>query len=629
MFKRKISSVLLIACIALLGACDKAEQPPTPQPAPQHTRISLSTEILPDDVDDSAAEALKSLRFDLITNPNGYAHPKIKLQQVDAQSLNARLLLRNTATNARFWATDANFQFNAKSNLFEIKDFDLSNAPADMQSNHPDKWQVLCVVGGRQEGDKIHFGPATNAIPVEAGSNVELPAIYMSKQWQDLQYKWDSKAQRGTLSLKGEGAKIELKNRCMILMCRISPNKLGREIKVQGFRISTSGLSFGGYFDMNTQGDALPQYTATARSNGSRFNATTVESVANNAHSKHYAWIAVPTAAQSNIRIYPLIGEDANSAVETMYSDFKNKTVQGGTYVGINNLISAPKVLEHPIEAFYMENPSSNEITRVGNGSASNINSNRGHVVSNGHYRSYSVPTVYQMAVLLPGLKGGVSKSLFGGNLSRAIIDFKLGQYHDTTRTDDRGSDTKTIEKEKVFVWGNGNSYTEFDAVYEHRGQHKQDVRHFGNTFYGIRFKGHGNKYLSAYKFVRKADNSVEVTVRTLGPSRANINIATVKNDAFWNAPLEWDQRQWVRTIKQGIYWSSTTATRKKATVYQMMKVFPTQDIDGTVAQPNGVFTTTDSPENRKTLLDSPSSAKNQGNYYVLFSTDQNGRPLN
>lgn len=634
-------------CLGLLalGACSKQDQPAREEQAnAAHTTISLFSELLPDEVDRGAEEGLRALDFDLMPNKNGHDHPSVALTHAEGKTLSAVLLFHNTETGARFLQENVSFTYNAEQKSFQIKDLTLDNAPENMSTAEPDKWKVLCLVGGRYSNGKLYFEPQMALNPSEVGRTIALDAIYMSKAWQPLSYSWDATARKGRLSLSaqaGQTAKIQLRNQCMTLMCRISPNALGAPAKVQGFRIATSGLSFRGVYDFDALSDQnpMPRYTHTPSYNGGNFWVATPETVAVGSRSKYYACVAMPTSATSNLRIAPIVGDTRASAVETKYTDYLDKAVTSSTYVGINNLASGPKTLEHPIEAFFTAGYESREIHRDGPGKASDMVNAGAYTKEAGLYRAYKVPTIYQLAVLLPSMKGGYSRTgaALAGNLSRGILDYRQGYYHDTTKTGQDGSDHSDIEKEKIFVWGNGDGYTEFDAVYEHHGRHKQNVASFGNTYYGIRFKGHGNKYLSAYKFERKGNN-MEVTVRTLGPSRSSTTIGQVKDPNFWTKPLEWDQRQWTRTISQGRYWSTNTEKRNTLggtnvtgafakTVYDTMKVFLTTAQDGNVAQPDAAFVT--SGKNRPSHLEDPKAAKNNdNNYYVFFTTDQDGRPI-
>lgn len=637
---------IVLAILPLWVAC-RQEQPVRQEGSEANVqyRISLLGELQAESLDASATESLKALNFTLSSGKN--QHPKIELNHSKGKTLPATLLFRNTATQQKFVVSGATFEYNETKKAFELKDFGLgSHVPTDIKDSgdNAKAWQVFCLVGGSYDAGngRLSFVSSGDIKPVQSGSTIDVEAIYMSEAWLPLDYTWDAQSQVGIFSLRPQSnknsQKMKLKSQCMMLMCRISPNKLGREVKVQGFRVSTSALSFAGYYDLHNlgQGD-LPTYTAEAGSGLKFFYTTEAESVAQNAHSGYYVCVAIPKigATTSHLRISPMIGNSRSEAVETKFSDYKDKPIEPGAFVGINNIASGPKPLEHPIEGFFTTGYESREITRTGSGSASDISNNRGYTTDAGHYRTYAVPTIYQLAVLLPGMKG--KNSFATGNFGRGILNYRLGRYYDTTKVDNEGSDTGKPEKERIFVWGNGNGYTEFDAVFEHTGRTGHNVASSApsNTYFGIRFKGHGNTYLSAYKFVRRADDSIEITVRTLGPNRANTDMRTVKSQAFWEAPLAWDQRQWTRIIPRGVYWSSSTIERGKfgqmngglirTKVHNVMKVFPNRSEDQILSSPDAAFVTNNE---RTWFLEDPTQQKNQDNYYILFSTDQKGRPF-
>lgn len=630
-------------CLGLLalGACSKQDQPAREEQAnAAHTTISLFSELLPDEVDQAAEEGLRALDFDLMPNKNGHAHPSVALTHAEGKTLSAVLLFHNTETGARFQQENVSFTYNAEQKNFQIKELKLDNAPAKMEEkeNKPASWKVLCIVGGRYDNGKLYFEPDMSMTPSETGQTISLDAIYMSTAWQPLKYSWDATARKGQLSLStqaGQTAKIQLRNQCMTLMCRISPNELGAPAKVQGFRIATSSLSFRGEYDLNALSDQnpMPIYKPNASFNGGNFWVATPETVAVGSRSKYYACVAMPTSATSNLRIAPIVGDTRASTVETKYTDYLDKAVTSSTYVGINNLASGPKTLEHPIEAFFTVGYETNEITRVGSGSAVDIENNRGHTVEAGLYRRYQVPTVHQMSVLLPGMKG--EHSVLRGTRELAILDFRSGHYHDTTistKEDYKGSGTGQVEPEKLYVFENGDGddqYTTFFGFFEHHGKHKQNVAHFGNTYYAIRYSRPGNyKYLSAYRYRRMPDDSLEITVRTLGPSRSSTTIGQVKDPKFWTRPLEWDQREWKRTLKRGRYWTRNHTKRVGKRVYEVGKVFLTQAEDQLANQLNGAFVTTGDQRSRQ--LEDPTALKGgqNDNYYILFTTDKDGRPI-
>lgn len=620
----KIKYSFIICSFIFLGlyACKNNQEPQTT--ATPIVSISIESDLEEEDIPNS----LRALIFKGGKNKNN-EHPSIALKK-DVDSISSTLLFYNTETRTRFREDNVFWKYDAKKEKLVLQEKKLKNIPTNFAKpeQKPNDWKILCLVGGTPKGNKIEFN-TTSIKRISSNSEAEAEGIYMSTKWLPLKYN----AKTDHLSLTET---IHLRNQCTMLLVRLGDNHLGNTVKLQAFRISANGLSFSGSMDLsNYTSDNLPTLQGDTRNSIRilRVNGD-IESVAPNTKSSHYIVSVVPNTPQTkttNLMVSALVGESWTRSVELFNQQFTNKDIKPNGYIGINNISSEPKVLEHPIEGLLAWENESNSILTSGTGNSNGAHTTVGYLTNeDGTYRSYYGATKYQLSALVPGLKSYYG-GLFDPSIAFSILDFKQGRYHDTRiwkKKDLEGSATGEIEKEQLYVFDlpQGTEFKEFHAQYKHGGKSGQAVKHFGNVYYGIRYQdGEDNKYLSAYRYYRNGNN-LEIRVRMLGPSRANTTLDQVANEGFWNKPLEWNQREWKRTIAKGGYWSTTTDGRGANTVHHAMKIFVDTSIDRLVAQPDGAYVTTNYKKGRKRFLEGNKPANNQFNY-LLYTTDKKAKP--
>lgn len=615
----------LLASAFIFASCSKdVDTPQLEAPERSTVDISLPLDIEEEEIIPAEEDAPRAMTYDLAANktPNKtYPHPSMTLNLEKGDKPALHLVLVKSDGSKRHIAKNVDWTYDAKTKQIKVRKLPVNIPNADFGGNKD--WKVFCVLGGNgfDTAGNLKFQSKTSLPPAKAGQSIALNALYMSTNWVDLEHS----ISEGNHYLNAKtGQKSKLKSQTTTIMCRLGNSSTDKVLHLRGFHLATSSMSFAGTYNLkNLAIGSQPAYTPTVGSNFETFtNANIKETVNAGKISDYYLCMGIPTAAKVSLRVTPLFGN--LRVTRARFIDYVDKDVKKGSYVGINKMIYAKRELVHPIEAVLMDDADAGTVHVAKESTTiTDAQLSGGTIRVEGEDRRYNLPSIYQLAVLVPGMRGGGTASNLGSG-AWPILDFQKGNDYSTTSNDEhKGSNRRNPEKEKIAAWAS-DTYREYDAEFRGANGHRNPT----NVYYGLRFIGSEN-YLSAYRYEweytgtgnNKEGKRLKITVRTLKHA-PRTTIEQITKESFWKEPLAWNQSEYKVNLDQGMYWSKTNNVRDWSagqTIFHLMKIFANRAMDQVVANPTGAYV---SDPTRSSFGDNPSHDKNTHSKVLLFTTD-------
>lgn len=564
------------------SACNKeAYEPEQVAQTATHTMnldLNVSTSL---DLGQGFDDEGRALTFDVLPNTGG-SHPKLRLSVNSNQRMH--LVFANKQTGQSFVAKDVEWTYSPQTKRLSIKKMTISSARSSYFTNAAshDKWKMYCILGGTltDNDTKIELDSKNDLQPIGPGEKINLEALFMSKEWVDVTYDRKDDVFR----LKDDLGRVVLQNKCTILLANME-NRANSSLPVlhfRGFEVKSDKLSFWGKFNIqNLQADKTPAYEGFEHRTN-YFPHYTIDEVAKGTKSKWYVMMAYPQAERVNLRITPEWGQDRKYRANDIIKE--NKLAQPGL-VGLSAIAYERRKYRHPIEALLLSEDGLNPVHKNGNISEAEA-SKSAHQDKYGDNTIYSLPSREEFMVLVPEMQP--DKLNIGYAPLRFDKDMKDEEFSETISAWGRPVPSRTILKPS--------------------GNH--------NIVYATRFGGSRDFY-SAYRYEKKG-NKLNIRVRTLSHSQRT-TIQAVSNEGFWTKELDWNQDEYEVELEGAMYWSSTSQKRGTKTVYHMLKIFTTKDMDQSRAYPTAAFVTSTA---HYTYLDNPNLWKNRSNKIILMTED-------
>lgn len=623
MMRYNLWKAACVACVmlVLLSGCAKDyERLEEAVEAETNSYISFDSDIEGEELmyaeDDE--DPIRALDFLASANKNGHDHPSLSLSLTNGKEVPMMLVFKNKASNRSFLARDVSFTY--KNGRLFVDNVNLSGATDAVLRDHPTEWYMLVVMGGTYRDGRLVFEPS-RSIPARSRGPVSLEAIYMSEQWVqlDLTTKGNGRQQKKHFTIKSVGGKqprITLKNQCTTIMFRMARNETGKSVQFYGVGLSASDMSFSGNYDLSAQALDVSRpltFNPTSRSGQQLFRVSgqTPTMAPNSATGTDYIYcVGMPLAPTTHIRFVPYVSSRLERA---NYADKKDITIRPGAYAGVSDIYITSPQFDHPIEAVYTAEDGEYFYTN-GSSSLDEALNSGGTFEEDGVFRTYGLPTIEQMAVIVPSQRD--TKTPRQPRKIDAIMDFALKQSWSGT--------------EQIAAW----SETPKDYIADF--QPGAD-----GIFYATRFNDGSRTagpYYSAYRY-QKIGNKLEIRIRELKTKVTQTTrrrpplfkptkvykyptIMDIANEDYWNAEPDWNQREYKRVIDQGVYWSKSSVTRTwVVTVNHAMKIFTEWSDDQNAAKPNAAFVS-----RYKVFADNARRAKNKSKNSVLMTTQRTQR---
>lgn len=597
-FRRVVAVAALGFTLGLVSCSDNASDEPSVQVVAKGEIIEFSSEAtleLPSVMGMGDEENLKAFNYKMDAN-GAKGYPKPSIQFSEGEQVPVLCVIRNEASRSTARPViiqELNFTYKSGKLVAESLPLSLPTG-TDLNAN-PRGWRMICIVGADSYdavAGKVSFSSGT-VLPKSAtfGDMRQLKALYMNKDkggadsWAKLEVV-NNPSGSGKIFRTVEP--VNLVSQGAVLMVRVM-NTTRADKSLRGFEVESNTLSFGGTIDElvnTTVNSGLPKFKrSTGYINYSFLDrpetvsrGTVTEGV--------YMLYAIPDKTNTNkTTITPYVGtryEKAKSYRYTFNPDL-NK------FYSLRTIELAQPTLTHPIEAMLTSNQSGSAyvgpVGKYDGGqdvAASTLNESGEFV------RVYSLPSEKQVLALFPYSTGGGPL----GVGSYGILNFGDGKYY-----------PQPTKSEVIEAFGSEATY---DAEY---------INSSTNISYALRFKGgNGNKYFSAYRY-EKTSEGVKITVRVLGPERTGTRLADISKESYWNAAPEFEQKEFVRTIPSGKYWTSTVVTEAGGKYATLVRVFETDGASGMNQAKNSAWVT-----DRRFHKDHPGLTGLNRSPYLLFT---------
>lgn len=551
-----LKRVAVVAALGLsfgLGSCsnDANNEPQLePKGIPSEFSSALTLEI--PDVSALDQDELKALNFQLAPNGN-YRKPIIKF--TEGQPVPVLCVIRNEAgvgPGRPVITEEVNFVYKAGQLVAESLPITLPTG-TDLVAN-PTGWRMICIVGhdGYTGGSASFSTGSTLRSNTPVNGRRDIEALYMNKD-KGGSASW-TKLEVVNISGGGKGFQAaELTNLVSqgSMFIFDAHNTTTRNKVFTGVSLESNTLSFAGAIQGLTTtevSDGLPKFVGT--SNTTMMKLATRMSMLGGATLGAYVAYGIPDtdASTNTIKVMAHTGDNFVKARTHKYT-FNPEL---NKFYGLGK-IKISKLLTHPIEAMlFNENTNTVFVGPEDTHAQTNARNDDGE---------YNLPTQQQARALFPGLIRGASGIFLNeGNNAYGVVNIGDGKSH-------------MNHSEIIEAFGDGGqSYT--GDYYNPSGS---------NVSYAIRFKGgNGNKYLSAYRYERLGTASnptgVKITVRVLGPTRTSTTLADISKESYWNSEPDEDQKQIVRTIDKGKYWTESIKDGSAGLKYAyLVRVFETE----------------------------------------------------
>lgn len=595
--RRIISATTICLSLGLVACSDKASNEPEIQPKGEVVEFSSEAKLeLPTVMGVSEEGNLRAFDYKLEDNA-GKSYPKPVVQFAEGQRVKVLCVIRNEASRSTARPVIIQeLEFTYQDGVLKAESLPLTlPAGTDLVAN-PTGWRMICIVGadgfdvtgaGTASFDVGYTLPASG----DVGDTRQLKTLYMNKDkggadsWAKLKV-----IQRpdGSKAFQAEEP-LHLVSQGTVLMLRVSnPTRTDKELR--GFEIESNTFAFEGYIKdiaNTTVNSGLPKFVSTS-GYYNHYLLGTSETLRPNATTQGvYMVYAIPDNKTTNkTTITPYVGADYEMAKSYRYTfnPGENK------FYNLSTMELKQKVLSHPIEAMLTVGTSNETyIGPVGkyDGGKDVLASS---LDQNGAFtRVYSLPTEKQALALFP-------YSTDGGALG-------LGSYG-------------------ILNFGDGKSYSVSENIEAFGSEYPYQAEYINpssnNISYALRFKGgDNNKYFSAYRY-EKTTEGVKITVRVLGPSRVATRLADISKESYWNATPEFEQKEFVRFIPKGKYWTQTVVSEAGGKYATLVRVFETDGALGMNKATNSAWVT-----DRRLHKDHPGLTGMNRSPYLLFTNVQ------
>lgn len=517
--------------LGLVACSDKSSNEPAVQPSGEVVEFSTELAIEAPELVGFNQEGARAFDYKMEANGSkGYPNPKV--QFTEGQQVPVLCVIRNTAPFSQanpVIIQKLNFTF--KNGKLRAEELPVSLPGGARLDVNRDGWHILCIVGADDfdaSTGTASFSSET-ALPANAtfGDTRQLKTLYMNKDnWAKLKVITNS---QGKLGFRG-AEDIHLVSQGSVLMLRVM-NTTTRNRVLRGFDIKSNTLSFAGQIEKlatTTVASGLPKFVGSTTSDHAhqvRLSTPEVAAGDNTVTPGVYMVYAIPDRLNTNkIYVTPRIGDNYISTRTYQY----NLDAKANKFYSLDPL-KLTKNLTHPIEAMLYNEETGSVFIGPSN---TYVETERNQPEGG----EYIFPEAEVALALFPQVTGTNVGSW--GNNSYGYVNIGDGREH-----------LRVGETIKAF--GVTDTYL---ADYINPSGSK--------ISYAIRFRGgNNNEYLSAYRYERTADNGIKITVRVLGPARVTTSLSQVANETYWNTAPEPGQKEIVRVLPQGKYWTSSTFT--------------------------------------------------------------------
>lgn len=574
-----MNRLLRIFTTASLGialvACSQ-ESNSEPQLEAKGETIELTTTLaleLPE-VEGLGEDELKALNYRLDANGSSL---KPMVQFTEGQTVPVLCIIRNEATRSTARPvliqevpfTYTNGQLVAKSKPITMP------AGADLVAN-PNGWRMVCIVGhdsysSAGTGSVQFSSQSTLPTHASAGQSRQIKTLYMNKD-KGGSASWTKLAiERGADGLYNFQATETTRLSSVGSMFLITvENPTNRAKLFQGLEVESNTIGFSASLSnllSATVAQGLPKF---APATGTKYHVGLAAPLTVNAGGRvgTYVFYGIPdrlTTKQTTLTSFT--GTRFTRAKTYRYSF----SPEANRFYNLK-LAHISSNRTHPIEAI-MTDGRSNTVYATEKKSYSGTPASAATFTEDGEY---FLPTESEARVLFPGLVPDESKTeSYNGNGAYGLVNFGDGK----TYTQDIYEDI-----------------TAFGQTDEYRGEYTNPAG--SNVSYALRFmEGRGNEYFSAYRYERLGTASnptgVKITVRVLGPTRTSTTLADISKESYWSTAPVAGQKQIVREIPTGAYWTTDThdvAANAKSNI--MIRVFETTGHTYTDAARGSVYVT-------------------------------------
>lgn len=530
--------------LGLVACSDKSSNEPAVQPSGEVVEFSTELAIEAPELVSFDQEGARA--FDYKMEANGSkGYPKPKVQFTEGQQVPVLCVIRNTAPFSQanpVIIQKLNFTF--KNGKLRAEELPVSLPGGARLDVNRDGWHILCIVGADD------FDPGTGtasfssetALPANAvvGDTRQLKTLYMNKEkWAKLEVIPNS---QGKLGFRG-AEDIHLVSQGTVLMVR-ALNLTTRDKLLRGFQVESNTLAFAGQIEglaTTTVAAGLPKFKAATTTGAADIRLANPETVAANTVTPGvYIIYGIPDRLNTN--------KTAINA-QTGLTFQKTKTYQylnsfkPNTFYNLSAIQLTKEPITHPIEAMLFNEDT--EATFIGESGTF------AETLARVDEGEFSLPSADRARALFPGTLNprGILKNI--GQDAYGYVNLGDGREH-------------LGIAEQIEAFGVTDIYT---------GDYINPASS-PNVSYAIRFKGgSNNEYLSAYRYEKTA-NGVKITVRVLGPTRVTTSLSQVANETYWNTAPEFGQKEIVRELPKGKFWTSTTFMDGNTEYAHLIRIF-------------------------------------------------------
>lgn len=563
---RRVAVVATLSLALGLGSCSNdANNEPQSEPKGIETEFSADLALEATALTGLDEDGLKAISYDLNANGNS-VKPKVKF--TEGQMVPVLCVIRNEAgvsSDKPVIVSQLNMTY--KGGQLVAQRLPLNIPGTTNLVANPNGWRMICIVGFDSFNSSIATFASSTTLQegTIAGASREFNTLYMNKDkggaasWTKLNVIDLPDGRKGF-----QAAEVtQLASQGSMFIFKVK-NVTTRDKSLNGLSLQSNTLAFGGNIEgLNTTAvaDGLPKFVPSTNSTytyRTRLNSN-VNIAPDQTTDGYYVVYAIPDAdaTTNTITVTPRYGINYLQAKTFKYTIDAKKN----NYYSLGE-VKLDRWLTHPIEALLVDEYNNN--TTI-------VQTERNFAeayAARQEGADFDMPSQTQAFVLFPGLVGSIGdlgNEAFGYASFNAIHPYRNNPYW---RTKPDPKNIFTGVPETIQAFGETHEYT---ADYK--------LGDGNNVSYGLRFKGgNNNEFFSAYRYERigTATNptGIKITVRTLGPTRTSTQLADISNEAFWSRPLEDEQKEIVRIIPEGKYWTSTTYNGEGPIRSQLARLF-------------------------------------------------------
>ena len=659
-------ATLLCTSMFMMYSCQKDEL--TTASASPETNESISFEASAENEEEIVDEtSLRALNYGYEDNL-GKDYPKAVLKFRDGDKVPVVLVLQRANKPASRVLAETTFTFRVKGKslkdpisssrelvsasqgkLYTSGDIAIPNK-IGLSTNQTD-WKVLSILGGElktaSDGKKVLvFKTSTPEIVNTKDSQKpdirSLESVYMNEEWNDVVVTSDK---HNALSMYVKST-IKLRNQGVMLMCR-AKNAYPKALPLRGFRIAASNLAFRGFYNLTdlTFGQK-PDFTPIQDGHRLHLRPSNAQgkkerqTLAPQELSNFFLCVGIPTVKttmkndpqdatkklpqefETSLHVSSLLGDAYE--VEGKVHEYLKKSVTHSSFISIKTVELAQRTLLHPIESFMADEETGiifrKEDPNYFEAVLDADNAARQELGEAGRY--FKLPSENHLRILFPNMRQGEANTDMGAGSVPILNMGQNGVGQNNVPTWDTANNNAYVLPmnkrlpEKITAWGETNDY---------HAEYKMTINRPDLPAYGRRFKG-SPKYQSAYRYqavMKDGKPMMEIRVRFLTSQKyKNYPIDWIAREKFWNTPTAWNEREIVRYVAQGRYWSNTKYNRVSAPkgAVSVAKVLLDKKMDAQTTYRYGAFVT---DSKRRAWMEDPRVKSNWVNSGFTLVTDQ------